>query len=101
MTTLLVRLQALAMMPGQAIPDPAPQAPPGLEAKVSTVLGMVKWTSLISIVGVLLAAGWLVWSGDHGRGGGLSPEMKGALSRAVIALLIVGGASGIVQFVSG
>ena len=101
MTTLLVRLQVLAMLPGQAIPDPAPQAPPGLDAKVSTVLGMIKWTSLISIVGVLLAAGWLVWSGDHGRGGGLSPEMKGALSRAVIALLIVGGASGIVQFVSG
>ena len=98
---VLDRLSARAAGLASLIPDPTPTPPPGVEAKVTLVLGIVKWTSLISVVGVLLAAGWLVWSGDHGRSAGLSPEMKGMMSRAVIALVIVAGASGIVQFVSG
>ena len=91
---------ALRTFPAQ-IADPAPTPPPGVEAKVNLVLGMIKWSSLISVVGVLLAMGWLVWSGDRGHGAGLSPEMKGTMSRAVLTLVIIGGATGIVQFVSG
>ena len=91
---------AIGVLPAQ-IADPVATPPPGIEAKVSLVLGMIKWSSLISVVGVLLAMGWLVWSGDRGHGAGLSPEMKGTMSRAVLALVIIGGATGIVQFVTG
>jgi hypothetical protein len=40
------------------VPDPAPQAPPGLSAKVNTILGWGKWGVLIcGVAGLLLCGG--------------------------------------------
>ena len=40
------------------VPDPAPQAPPGLSGKVNTILGWGKWGVLIcGVAGLLLCGG--------------------------------------------
>ena len=38
------------------VSDPDAQAPAGLQAKSDIVLGLVKWGSLIAVLGLLLAA---------------------------------------------
>ena len=83
-----------------AVPDPPAQAPAELKAKTATVLGMVKWGSLVAVLGLLLAAGMISLAGDRGYGGGMSPELKSSVMKAVVALVIVGSAAQIVTFVS-
>jgi hypothetical protein len=83
-----------------AVPDPPAQAPEQLQAKTATVLGMVKWASLVAVLGLLLAAGMISLAGDRGYGGGMSPELKSSVMKAVVALVIVGSAAQIVTFVS-
>lgn len=83
------------------IPDPTPSAPAALQAKTTLVLGMVKWGSLMAILGLLLAAGMISLAGDRGHGGGMSPELKSTVMKGVVALVIVASASQIVTFVSG
>jgi hypothetical protein len=51
-----------AVLPAPAlaagVPDPAPQAPPGLSGKVNTILGWGKWGVLIcGVAGLLLCGG--------------------------------------------
>ena len=82
------------------VPDPPAQAPAELKAKTATVLGMVKWGSLVAVLGLLLAAGMISLAGDRGYGGGMSPELKSSVMKAVVALVIVGSAAQIVTFVS-
>ena len=43
----LTTLRALRAMPAGGVPDPAPQAPPGLAGKVNTILAWGKWGVLI------------------------------------------------------
>ncbi|HWL44557.1 MAG TPA: hypothetical protein VNQ73_16575 [Ilumatobacter sp.] len=83
------------------VTDPPANAPAGLKAKTQVVLGMVKWGSLMAVLGLLLAAGMISLAGDRGYGGGMSPELKGSVMKGVIALVIVGSAAQIVTFVSG
>lgn len=83
------------------IPDPTPNAPAALQAKTTLVLGMVKWGSLMAILGLLLAAGMISLAGDRGHGGGMSPELKSTVMKGVVALVIVASATQIVTFVSG
>lgn len=82
------------------VSDPDAQAPAGLKAKTNVVLGLVKWGSLIGVLGLLLASGLVVLGGDRGYGGGMSPELKSSVMKAVVALVIVGSAAGLVNFVS-
>jgi hypothetical protein len=82
------------------VSDPDPQAPAGLQAKTDIVLGLVKWGSLIAVLGLLLASGMIALAGDRGYGGGMSPELKSAVMKGVIALVIVASASQIVTFVA-
>ena len=69
-------------------------------AKTDVVLGLIKWASLIGVLGLLLASGMVVLAGDRGYGGGMSPELKSSMMKAVVALVIVGSAAQIVNFVS-
>ena len=82
------------------VPDPAPSAPAGLAAKATVALALIKWGSLIVAAAVLMGAGMMVLAGDHGRGAGLSPEMKKNVGNVVVALILVGAAAGIVDFFS-
>ena len=82
------------------ISDPDAQAPAGLQAKTDLVLGLVKWGSLIAVLGLLLASGMIALAGDRGYGGGMSPELKSTMMKAVVALVIVASAAQIVNFVA-
>lgn len=84
--------------PGGIVSDPKAVAPPGLQATVSTVLGFVKWASITAVLGLLLSAGVVALAADHGRGGGLSSEMKSLVGRAVVALIIIGSGAQVVNF---
>jgi hypothetical protein len=82
------------------VSDPTADAPAGLKAKTDLVLGLVKWGSLIAVLGLLLASGMIALAGDRGYGGGMSPELKSSVMKGVIALVIVGSAAQIVTFVA-
>ena len=84
----------------QVVPDPPASAPAGLKAKTDLVLGLIKWASLIAVLGLLLASGMIALAGDRGYGGGMSPELKSSVMKGVIALVIVASASQIVTFVA-
>lgn len=83
------------------VSDPDAQAPADLQARTDLVLGLVKWGSLIAVLGLLLASGMIALAGDRGYGGGMSPELKSSVMKGVIALVIVASAAQIVTFVSG
>jgi energy-converting hydrogenase Eha subunit B len=93
--------QRLATSAVLAVTDPDATAPAELQAKTNVVLGMVKWGSLMAVLGLFLAAGMISLAGDRGYGGGMSPELKSSVMKGVIALVIVGSAAQIVTFVSG
>lgn len=82
------------------VTDPDAAAPADLQAQANTVLGMVKWGSLMAVLGILLAMGMISLAADRGHGGGISPEMKSKGMTAVVALVIVGSASAIVNFLA-
>jgi hypothetical protein len=82
------------------VSDPDASAPAGLQDKADIVLGLVKWGSLMAVLGLLLASGMIALAGDRGYGGGMSPELKNKVMTAVIALALVASASQIVTFVS-
>ena len=82
------------------VADPTASAPAGLVDKVNIVLGLIKWVSLAAVLGLLLAAGGVAVAGDRGHGAGLSPELKSTVLKAVAALVIVGSAAQIVNFVA-
>ena len=83
------------------IADPVADAPEGLQTKTNVVLGLIKWGSLVAVLGLLLASGMVALAGDRGYGGGMSPELKSSVMKGVIALVIVGSAAQLVTFVSG
>src|SRR3954447_20530110 len=82
------------------VADPPAAAPAQLEAKTTLVLGLIKWASLIAVLGLLLASGMIALAGDRGYGGGMSPELKSSVMKGVIALVIVASAAQIVTFVA-
>ena len=63
----LPAMRAWRAMPGGGVPDPAPQAPPGLSGKVNTVLGWGKWGVLICGVAGLLISGGKMAIGHRNR----------------------------------
>ena len=99
MSVLGAAVNAAAILVSQ-VSDPEAQAPAELKAKADIVLGMIKWGSLIAVLGLLLASGMVSLAGDRGYGGGMSPELKSSVMKGVIALVIVGSASQIVTFVA-
>ena len=82
------------------VADPTANAPDGLKAKTDVVLGLIKWASVIGVLGLLLASGMIALAGDRGHGGGMSPELKSSVMKGVIALVIVASAAQIVNFVA-
>jgi hypothetical protein len=92
-------IQAVDLV-AQAIPNPPPAAPGDLASKAATAIGLVKWISIISALAVLAGAGTLLFAGERGYGGGISPDLKSKLGSVVVVLLIVGASTQIVQFLA-
>ena len=86
--------------PAAAVSDPDAQAPAMLQDKADLVLGLIKWGSLMAVLGLLLASGMIALAGDRGYGGGMSPELKSTMMKGVVALVIIASASQIVTFVA-
>jgi hypothetical protein len=78
------------------VPNPAPQAPPGLSRPVNTVLAWGKWGVLVCGVAGLLICGGKMAIGHRNRatfaaeGATGVPWVLGGLSLAAVAAAIVG-----------
>jgi hypothetical protein len=65
---LALHTQAIRALPlAGGVPNPAPQAPPGLASKVSTLLGWWKWGSFIAGLFGLIACGAMMAVGRRNR----------------------------------
>ena len=85
-----------AVAAGPAPPNPAPQAPPGLEKPVTTIVAWGKWGVLVcGVAGLLMCAGKMAighrnratFAADGATG---IPWVLGGLSLAAVAAAIVG-----------
>lgn len=78
-----------------AVPDPAPQAPPGLAAKTSIVLGWGKWGVLICGVAGLLISGGKMAIGHRNRSS-LAADGAAGIPWVIGGLSLVAASAGIV-----
>jgi hypothetical protein len=85
--------------PGEPeLPDPGPQAPPGvLSDAASTFLSWMKWGGLVGAIGALIAAGIMMAIGRRNRN---NMAVEGAMSLpwVVGGLALIFGASSLVGF---
>ena len=78
-----------------AVPDPSPEAPADLEAKVNQILGLGLWIVIAACVaGVLIVAVKMALAFRRGDLG----ESFGALGGVALACILGASASGFVQF---
>ena len=84
-----------------ALPNPDPSAPAELRASASTVLGLIKWVSLIAGIAALMGFGLLALAADRGGYGSQAADMKESLGKVIIAIVIVCSATSLVTFVAG
>jgi hypothetical protein len=108
MTAILLHAMAAhAMAPGRpavllawhsaagAVPNPPPQAPPGLAATTSTVLGWGKWGVLICGVAGLLISGGKMAIGHRNRSS-LAADGATGIPWVIGGLSLVAASAGIV-----
>lgn len=81
--------------PANLVPDPAPQAPPGLSAATNTVLGWGKWGVLICGVAGLLISGGKMAIGHRNRSS-LAVEGATGIPWVIGGLSLVAASAGIV-----
>jgi hypothetical protein len=80
---------------GGGVPDPAPVAPPGLSADVSTLLGWWKWIALTGGVFGLIGCGAMMAIGRRSRSA-LAAEGATGIPWVLAGLTLIVLASGIV-----
>jgi hypothetical protein len=84
-----------AAIAGGGVPDPGPQAPPGLAAKVNTVLAWGKWGVLICGVAGLLISGGKMAIGHRNRSA-LAADGATGIPWVIGGLSLVAASAGIV-----
>jgi hypothetical protein len=84
-----------ALVAGAPVPDPAPQAPPGLAAKVNIVLAWGKWGVLICGVAGLLISGGKMAIGHRNRSA-LAADGATGIPWVIGGLSLVAASAGIV-----
>ena len=94
----LVLLRASRLMPSLSagVPDPAPQAPPGLSGKVNTILGWGKWGVLICGVAGLLVCGGKMAIGHLRSRASLAADGAAGIVWVFGGLSLVAASAGIV-----
>ena len=80
------------------LPNPAPQAPPGLEGPVTTFLGWLKWGGLLAGMVGLVACGIMMMIGRRNRSATAVDGASG-IPWVLAGLTVVSLASGIVSAV--
>ncbi|MCI0689926.1 MAG: hypothetical protein L0Y54_22215 [Sporichthyaceae bacterium] len=87
-----IRLRHLALPLSVVLqPNPAPEAPPGLEALGSDLIAWTKWAALIAGVVGLIVCGIMMIIGRRNRSG-LAVEGAIGIAWAISGLLVVGAA---------
>jgi hypothetical protein len=95
--SLAVAGLAVVAVPAHAdvVPQPIPVAPPGLEDKVNTILGLIMYLVIAACVaGILFVAGKLALAHRRGESG----EAAGQLGGVAAACVLVGSGAAIVKF---
>lgn len=82
-------------------PDPVPDAPAEVKARANTLLGFIKWGSLIAVVGGLLAFGMLTAAAERGGYGSGASEMKERFGKLLVGGVVTVSAVSIASFVFG
>ena len=82
------------------IPNPPPQAPPGLENVSNMVLGWLKWGGLIAGVGTLIYCGIMIIVGRRNRNQMATDGVIG-IPWVLAGLAVIGIASALVGMVAG
>lgn len=82
-------------------PDPTPDAPAEVKARANTLLGFIKWGSLIAVVGGLLAFGMLTAAAERGGYGSGASEMKERFGKLLVGGVVTVSAVSIASFVFG
>ncbi|HEY1619275.1 MAG TPA: hypothetical protein VGG25_16765 [Streptosporangiaceae bacterium] len=77
------------------VPDPAPQAPPGLAGPVSTLLGWWKWGALVAGVFGLIGCGAMMALGRRNRSS-LAADGATGIPWVLAGLTLIALSSGIV-----
>lgn len=81
--------------------DPNPDAPQAVKERVNTVLGFIKWGSLVAVVGGLLAFGMLTAAAERGGYGSGASEMKERFGKLLVGGIVTVSAVSIATFVFG
>ncbi len=81
------------------LPNPPPQAPPEVRAKASTVIGLIKFGSLIAAVAALAAFGLLALAAEHGGSASRAADMKEQFGKIIVSLVIVMTSTSLVTFI--
>ena len=79
-----------------AVPNPAPQAPPGLAGPVNTLLGWWKWLALIAGVFGLIGCGAMMAIGRRNRHS-LAADGASGIPWVLAGLTLIALSSGIVS----
>lgn len=82
-------------------PDPVPDAPAEVKARANTLLGFIKWGSLIAVVGGLLAFGMLTAAAERGGYGSGAADMKERFGKLLVGGVVTVSAVSIASFVFG
>jgi len=77
------------------VPNPAPQAPPGMAGPVSTLLGWWKWGALVAGVFGLIACGAMMAIGRRNRSS-LAADGASGIPWVLAGLTLIALSSGIV-----
>jgi len=99
-SVLAIALTAPALMVATAAdafaaPNPSPNLPGGVQAKLDTLLGMGMAAVIVACVaGVFICAGKLAISLRHGEGA----QAAGQLIAVLVACVLVGSGAGIVNY---
>ena len=88
-----VRTHASGLAGG--VPNPAPQAPPGLSSRINTLLGWWKWGALIAGVFGLVGCGAMMAIGRRNRHG-LAADGASGIPWVLAGLTLIALSSGIV-----
>jgi hypothetical protein len=80
-----------------AVPNPAPQAPPGLAAKTSIVLGWGKWSVLICGIAGLLMSGGKMAIGHFRNHSSLAADGATGIPWVIFGLSLVAASAAIVS----
>src|SRR3954464_15255103 len=86
---------AVAAAAGGILSPGRPQAPPG-SGKAQTIMNWVEWVGFgCRVAGIIMVASTLALEHRHG-GGGMGGGAGGGVIRVLIAVILIGGAGGIV-----